>query len=324
MCAGIGWWELGDTWESTVFLFFQLFPLIWCGVCYSLGTKFRLPLYTNYPVLLVWGALFFSHMIMLLVDANDFSSVFHIGSNAFNGFNTESPVWMRYQMPLGCPDASSTLAYNQSVGLGSWRSAMPSASTCEKVALSVSKCGPDCAAHDAQPPSPGMPLHVRGVILLLVVLGMVFMLGWEVFINQYYIKPTKWEEELQDKAREGTAEEGDRKTTVLLEPCALPSRYILPTHRFAATTVQTVLNSGCNEAVSLLSLLLLPLWFLPGHCCTAYWIVTVMCLCIIMTLLFLLMLPDASCCSQGHCRLPPLSPVVAVCSGVYQPNKVED
>ena len=41
LSKAVGYWELGDSWESTVFTYFQVCPLIWCGVAYSLGSKFR-------------------------------------------------------------------------------------------------------------------------------------------------------------------------------------------------------------------------------------------------------------------------------------------
>ena len=142
LSKGVGYWELGDTWESTVFTYFQVCPLIFCGVCYSLGGKFRQSLFTNYGMLLVWGIIFFIYALVLLLEPGGFTSFFHICSNAHNGFNTDSPVWMRYQFPLGCPDGESTAAYNASVGLGSWRAELPT--NCEQIAYRGGACGPAC------------------------------------------------------------------------------------------------------------------------------------------------------------------------------------
>jgi len=144
LSRGVGYWELGDTWESTIFTYFQVCPLIWCGVCYSLGSRFRQSLFKNYAMLAVWGIIFLIYTIVILVEPGSFSAFFHVASNAHNGFGTESPIWMRYQMPRGCPKMGSSLAYNKSVGLGSWRASLPSAETCAKVDAKVKTCGPNC------------------------------------------------------------------------------------------------------------------------------------------------------------------------------------
>ena len=103
LSGGVGYWELGDTWESTVFTYFQVCPLIWCGVCYSNGSKFRQSVMQNWQMLGVWGSIFFVYFLVLVMEPNDFTAFFHVASNAHNGFNTASPVWMRYQFPRGCP-----------------------------------------------------------------------------------------------------------------------------------------------------------------------------------------------------------------------------
>jgi hypothetical protein len=143
LSLSVGYWELGDTWESTIFTYFQVCPLIWCGICYSLGNKFRQPLYTNLPMLSVWGSIFLLYALVLLTGPNKATAFFHVASNAHNGLETESPVWMRYQFPLGCPDASSPEEYNTSVGIGSWRRALPS--NCDTIAASVALCGEACS-----------------------------------------------------------------------------------------------------------------------------------------------------------------------------------
>lgn len=95
LSRSVGYWELGDTWESTVFTYFQVVPLIWCGVAYSLGSKFRRALLTNYAMILVWFGVFLLYTFVLAVPSGKVSAFFHIASNAHNGFGTESPVWMR-------------------------------------------------------------------------------------------------------------------------------------------------------------------------------------------------------------------------------------
>jgi cation-transporting ATPase 13A3/4/5 len=246
LTKGVGYWELGDTWESTIFTYFQVCPLIWCGVCYSLGTKFRKSLVANTPMLLVWGVIFVVYSIVLLAEPGKFTAFFHVASNAHNGFDTASPVWMRYQFPEGCPNmgtmrmcaeyggdkcnpdglegpdntwceslvcggsagnssggapawarhamTGTTLEYNMSVGMNSWRTAYVGGdglpNNCLQIKNSVAKCGGKdaCGDHEPGTVTPGMPSDVRGTLFAFVVIGMVFMMGAEYILNKMYIK----------------------------------------------------------------------------------------------------------------------------------------
>ena len=217
LTKGVGYWELGDTWESTIFTFFQVCPLIWCGVCYSLGTKFRKPVWMNKPMLAVWGTIFIFYSTALLIEPGKFSGFFHIASNAHNGLNTESPVWMRYQMPLGCPQyagatpANMTIdptlcrkqgpgkyadcnadSYKAAIGLGSWRAELPSDATCAIIRMSVNKCKGACDTWEPGVPSPGMPLDIRSTLFGCVLAGMAFMMLCEMVVNHIWIKPCDW------------------------------------------------------------------------------------------------------------------------------------
>merc|ERR1711865_86036 len=220
LTKGVGYWELGDTWESTIFTFFQVCPLIWCGVCYSLGTKFRKSLFTNTSMLSVWGVIFVFYSTALLIEPGKFSGFFHIASNAHNGINTESPVWMRYQMPLGCPSRQNDTAlydptqcrksgvndetgavqygdcnsveYREAIGLGSWREELPSEETCAKILMSVNKCKGACDSWYPGVPSPGMPMDIRTTLFGCVLAGMAFMMLTEMVCNAIYIKECDW------------------------------------------------------------------------------------------------------------------------------------
>merc|ERR1712166_1068994 len=189
LTKGVGYWELGDTWESTIFTYFQVCPLIWCGMCYSLGTKFRKSIVSNTPMIAVWGAIFIFYTVALLVTPGKFSAFFHVASNGHNGFHTTSPVWMRYQMPRGCPSYNFTsntegslagcktgqdcgsLVYAQAVGMDTWRSNdLPTpyvderTNECAIIKMSVNKCKTACDNWVPGVPSPGMDAEIRGTL----------------------------------------------------------------------------------------------------------------------------------------------------------------
>lgn len=237
LTKGVGYWELGDTWESTIFTYFQVCPLIWCGMCYSLGTKFRQSIASNYSMIAVWGSIFLIYFSVILAEPSSGTAFFHVASNAHNGFNTESPVWMRYQMPLGCPrdefavnknsldeDFAKNLAkssiyknsyeYNVSIGLGSWRHELPSPHTCEIIRKSVGKCGAGCPAHAAGLPSPGMPMETRGILILVILIGMCFMMLWEMFLNHLYLNEANWEEDEKNCPQKIVRDHGGMITAV--------------------------------------------------------------------------------------------------------------
>jgi len=215
---GVGYWELGDSWESTIFTYFQVCPLIWSGVAYSIGNNFRKPVYTNIPMLAVWGTIFLLYTIILLAEPGDFSAFFHCASNAFNGFNTNSPIWMRYQFPKKCPTSFADAAwadgnmtaweqYNIDTGLGpfgngtsgvgmdgvmhsAWRAGLPD--NCAAISKTVNICGANCAQHIPGMPTNGMEIEYRFIIWITVVLGMTFVMGWELFLNKTYIVEANW------------------------------------------------------------------------------------------------------------------------------------
>jgi len=217
LTKGVGYWELGDTWESTIFTYFQVCPLIWCGMCYSLGTKFRKSIVSNTPMIAVWGSIFIFYTVALLITPGKFSAFFHVASNGHNGFHTTSPVWMRYQMPRGCPSYNFTsntegslagcktgqdcgsLVYAQAVGMDTWRSNdLPTpyvderTNECAIIKMSVNKCKTACDNWVPGVPSPGMDAEIRGTLFGCVIAGMAFMMLFELAINQMYIKPSEW------------------------------------------------------------------------------------------------------------------------------------
>ena len=114
----------------------------------------------NRLVIGIWFAVFLWYSTLLLIEPNTLTAVFHVASNPFNGFDTQSPVWMRYQFPQGCPGNNHTLLYNESVGLGSWRHQLPN--NCAMIDASARKCGQACVERQmGGKPTAGMPFELR-------------------------------------------------------------------------------------------------------------------------------------------------------------------
>jgi len=189
LTKGCGYWQLGDNWEATVFTTFMVFPLIWSGIVFSLGSKFRRNVFLNPFIWIVWLTIFCIYTAFLLSDVNDATAIFHVASNAFNGRNAESPIWMRYQFPEGCTseDGFPTLALNRSRAAG-WE---PNNCAAINLQTSAKKCGPACAKQD--PPygdqTPGMPYSLRSALFGMVLCCMAVMLLWENFLMWYFVKP---------------------------------------------------------------------------------------------------------------------------------------
>jgi len=189
LSKGCGYWQLGDNWEATVFTTFMVFPLIWSGIVFSLGSKFRRSVFLNPFIWIVWLVIFLLYTILLLIDVNDSTAIFHVASNAFNGRNAESPIWMRFQFPQGCTDANGfyTAAYNRTRDIGGW-----TPNNCDAINLQASakKCGPSCAKQD--PPygdaTPGMNYELRSTLFGMVIACMAAMLIWENVLNYIYVK----------------------------------------------------------------------------------------------------------------------------------------
>lgn len=91
------WWFLGDNWESTVVFVVVAFQYLTSSAIFSLGSKYRQPIWKNKAVVGAWLA-FAAFLTFLLLSAqNGVSELFHIGSQKFNSRGTASPVWRDYQ-----------------------------------------------------------------------------------------------------------------------------------------------------------------------------------------------------------------------------------
>jgi hypothetical protein len=168
----------------------MVFPLIWSGIVFSLGSKFRRNVFRNPFIWIVWLVIFLIYASFLLSDVSDSTAIFHVASNAFNGRNAESPIWMRYQFPQGCYDSNGdpTAALKRVREVGGWE---PTNCAAIDLQASAKKCGPACAKQD--PPfgdaTPGMPYELRSILFGMVIACMAAMLIWENFLMWYFVRP---------------------------------------------------------------------------------------------------------------------------------------
>jgi len=209
LTKGVGYWQLGDDWEATVFTTFMVFPLIWSGIVFSLGSKFRRSVFLNPFIWVVWTCIFLLYSCFLLIDVNDATAIFHVASNAFNGRNTESPTWMRYQFPQGCFDHVTgypTLALNRTRMAG-WE---PDNCAMIQGKTSAASCGPACAAQDPPygDPSPGMSYEMRVNLFIMILCGMAAMLVFENVLNFVFVKPDPPLQEVQKRKKAEEAKYG--------------------------------------------------------------------------------------------------------------------
>ena len=146
---------------------------------FSLGSKFRAMIFCNPAIWIVWGAIFLLYTCLLLTEPNQTTALFHMASNAFNGNNTRSPVWMRYQFPQGCTIEATT-------GPGRW---LPD--NCDEIAkwTSAKSCGPACAARTPGLPSPAMDKSLRVTLWVMAICGMAAVMCWELLLTSVFVKP---------------------------------------------------------------------------------------------------------------------------------------
>lgn len=103
------WWTLSDNWEGTVLYAVMFLFLISSAGIFSFGYKFRLPAIKNMPLTINLSTLFVITTLTLLMDANDFSDMWHMASYEFNSRDTFSPVWTEYQLDGG--NTSSAMSF---------------------------------------------------------------------------------------------------------------------------------------------------------------------------------------------------------------------
>ena len=100
------WWTLSDNWEGTVMYAVMFLFLVCSAGIFSFGYQFRRPAWQNIPLMVNVGFLFILTTLILLLDANDLSDMWHIASFRFNCKDTVSPVWEEYQLDGGDTSAA--------------------------------------------------------------------------------------------------------------------------------------------------------------------------------------------------------------------------
>jgi len=113
--VGAAWWTMGDNWESTVLFFMTFSQFITAGLVFSFGAGFNRTLFRNWLLCAVWGGLFGLTIYLLLSPPNMATFTFHVASQAFNGPDTDSPVWVKFQKAGGKPTPG--MSFNFRLGL---------------------------------------------------------------------------------------------------------------------------------------------------------------------------------------------------------------
>ena len=208
LTKGCGYWQLGDNWEATVFTTFMVFPLVWSGIVYSLGSKFRRLVFWNFGVCIVFLIIFILYTALLLSPVNDSTAIFHVASNAFNGRNTASPVMMRFQFPQGCYMTDAKGAYmmmnnatagaqpvmvkQPTIALARAQAGGYTPNNCDAIDkyASAKSCGPACARQN--PPygdaTNGMSMELRTTIFGIILAGMAATLIFQNVLNFVFVK----------------------------------------------------------------------------------------------------------------------------------------
>ena len=91
------WWFLGDNWETTVVFTVVAFQYLSSSAIFSLGSKFRKPIWNNRLLVAAYLAFAAFLAFLLLSDQNGLTEIFHMASKNFNKEGTNSPVWQDWQ-----------------------------------------------------------------------------------------------------------------------------------------------------------------------------------------------------------------------------------
>ena len=94
---GNQFWYISDNWEATIMFYnFALF-LVQYAALFSLGYRFRLPIYKNLFVTINVIVMFVLLSVAFLSDPNDYNQLFHTASAAYNiGPTSDNPIWQAY------------------------------------------------------------------------------------------------------------------------------------------------------------------------------------------------------------------------------------
>lgn len=104
------WWTLSDNWEATVLYAVMFLFLLGAAGIYSFGYEFRVAVYANTYLMINLAILFIMTSLVILMEPNDFTDLWHIASFKFNDMNSVSPVWEAYQ--ADGHDVSPAMSFN--------------------------------------------------------------------------------------------------------------------------------------------------------------------------------------------------------------------
>lgn len=92
---GAQWWTLGDNWESTFIYCTIYFQFISSALFFTYGSTYRRS--DNYILATSYVFLIILNSYLLLANSNPFTQQWHMATEDFNGNNTQSPVWKKWQ-----------------------------------------------------------------------------------------------------------------------------------------------------------------------------------------------------------------------------------
>ena len=96
-CEPADWWTLSDNWEATVLYSVMFLFLLGAAGIYSFGYEFRVSLHENMHLSSNLFLLFLITTLIILMDPNKFTDLWHMASYRFNEEDSVSPVWTEYQ-----------------------------------------------------------------------------------------------------------------------------------------------------------------------------------------------------------------------------------
>jgi cation-transporting ATPase 13A3/4/5 len=99
--TGENWWTLSDNWENHALFTVMFLFLVASSAIFSLGYRYRQGWWKNTQFCINCFVLFFLATLVVTMDTNRLTNLFHMASFQFNSKNSVSPVWAAFQADGG-------------------------------------------------------------------------------------------------------------------------------------------------------------------------------------------------------------------------------
>ncbi len=99
--SGETWWLLSDNWENHVLFTVMFLFLIASSGIFSFGYRYRQAWWKNTKFCINCFVLFFLATLVMTMDANRLTNLFHMASFQFNSVDSVSPIWAAFQAEGG-------------------------------------------------------------------------------------------------------------------------------------------------------------------------------------------------------------------------------